>query len=123
MLDPVVAPTPIPGAGDFIERMPHVRWAVVPLEGATAVYWQFAPGASVPRHNHHHAQLVVVLEGSIDLVFDDKTVTVGAGELLSIPPYQFHAAVAHETMRVVDIFVPKREEYEEEYTAQRAASR
>ncbi len=121
MIDPASAPTPIPAEGDFIQRLPNVRWAVVPIEGATAVYWEFAPGASVPRHNHHHAQLLVVLQGSIDMVFDDKTVTVRAGELLSIPPYQFHAAVAHETMRVVDIFVPKREEYEEEYLSQRGA--
>ena len=119
MIDAVVAPTPIPGPEDFIERMPNVRWAVVPIEGATAVYWEFAPGATVPRHNHYHAQLLIVLQGSIDLIFDDKTVTVSAGQLLSIPPYQFHAAAVQAPMRVVDIFVPKREEYEEEYAAQR----
>ncbi len=118
---PSVAPSTIPSSGDFVERMPGVRWAVVPLVGATAVYWDFEPGATVPRHNHVHAQLVVGLEGEIDLIFDDKTVTVHGGEILPIGPWQWHAANVGKPCRCVDVFIPNREEYEAEYAAKRNA--
>ena len=121
MSNPMTAPALQPGPGDFVERMPGARWAVVPVVGATAVYWDFDPGATVPRHNHFHAQFLVVLSGSIDLIFDDKTVTVGAGQVLNIPPFQFHAAQVKEPVRCIDIFVPTRGEYEEEYAAKRGA--
>jgi quercetin dioxygenase-like cupin family protein len=118
---PMVAPHLIPAEGDFVERLPGARWVVVPLVGATAVYWDFDAGATVPRHHHVHAQLVIGLEGSIDLVFDDKTVTVGPHEILPIAPWQYHAAEVKERVKLVDVFIPNREEYEAEYEAKRHA--
>ena len=115
MTDFTSTPRPIPPAGAFKTRAPGVRWCVVPIEGATAVYWDFDAGATVPRHNHHHAQFLAVLDGAIDMLFDDQTVTVQGGQVLSIAPFQRHAAVVPHGCKVVDIFVPRREEYEEEY--------
>lgn len=120
------APTPVPTIApqpdDLIERQPGIHWAVIPLVGATAAYWTFLPDLDLARHNHPHAQLVVVLDGSIDLIFDDHTVTVHASETLPILPYVYHGArVGPDGVRVVDVFVPTRKEYEAEYSAARAA--
>lgn len=115
MPDPIPTPRPIPPGGVFKTRAPGVRWCVVPIEGATAVYWDFDAGATVPRHNHHHAQFLIVVDGAIDMLFDDQTVTVAAGQVLSIAPFQHHAATVPDHCRVIDIFVPRRGEYEEEY--------
>src|SRR4051794_2036928 len=119
MESPMVAPHTIPSPDEFVERMPGARWVVVPLMGATAVYWDFDGGAVVPRHNHVHAQLVIGLEGSIDLIFDDQTVTVGPHQLLPIAPWQYHGATVKDYAKLVDVFIPRREEYEAEYQAKR----
>lgn len=117
-----IAPHVAPQPEDILQRTPIARWAVTPLVGATAVWWEFVPDSDLPRHNHPHAQLVVVLEGSIDLIFDDGAVTVGPGQSLPILPHVYHGArVGPAGLRVVDVFIPTRDEYEAEYNAARGA--
>lgn len=114
----LVAPQP----EDILQRTPTVRWAVIPLVGGTAVWWEFAPDQDLARHNHPHAQIVIVLDGSIDLIFDDGAVTVGPGQTLPILPHVYHGArVGPAGVRVVDVFIPSRDEYEAEYKAARGA--
>lgn len=116
------SPAPLhgPDRDALVERAPGVRWLVTPMVGATAAYWEFEPDMDLARHNHPHAQLVAVFDGRIDLIFDDQTIPVLAGQTLAIPPHQFHGArVGPDGVRVVDVFVPNRDEYEAEYAAAR----
>jgi quercetin dioxygenase-like cupin family protein len=70
------------------------------------------PNAVVPVHQHEHEQLGLVLTGEI-------TMTIGGADHLCTPDvaYQIPGGVEHgaragpDGCRVVDIFVPVREDY------------
>lgn len=51
------------------------------------------PGQQNPRHYHPNCDEVLhVLEGTIEHTFDDKTVTMSAGDTISIPAGVVHNA-------------------------------
>jgi len=70
-----------------------------------------AKGAVVPRHSHHNEQLTMILSGALKLIFDDREVVVGAGQLLLIPGNVPHAAEALEDTLDMDVFSPPREDW------------
>ncbi len=68
-------------------------------------------GAVVPRHQHFHEQISQVVEGVLLFRLDNKDVTVGAGEVLCIPPHAPHEVVALEDSVALDIFNPPRQDW------------
>jgi quercetin dioxygenase-like cupin family protein len=68
-------------------------------------------GAVVPRHQHPSEQLSMILEGTLLFTFDDREVTVRAGEMIFIPANIPHAATALEHCIDLDIFGPRREDW------------
>ena len=80
-------------------------------ENATISQLVLKKGAAVPRHSHTNEQYSWIISGSLNFIFDDREVLVGAGEILVIPPNMAHAAVALEDTVDVDIFAPRREDW------------
>ena len=80
-------------------------------ESATVSQLFLKRGAVVPRHSHINEQYSWILSGSLKFVFDDREITVGAGEILLIPANAPHSAEALEDTVDVDIFVPRREDW------------
>lgn len=103
--------------GALVEKIPGGRWCVTACAGATVVVWEFDPGVEIPRHNHPHAQISILIEGGIDMHFDDGTISMRPGDPLTIPPEVWHGATLTAPSRIVDVFVPNRLEYEEEYAS------
>jgi quercetin dioxygenase-like cupin family protein len=68
-------------------------------------------GAVVPRHAHHNEQLTMIFSGALKLIFDDREVTVRAGEMVLIPGNVPHAALALEDTLDMDVFSPPREDW------------
>jgi quercetin dioxygenase-like cupin family protein len=68
-------------------------------------------GAKVPLHSHHNEQVTYVLEGALHFNIDGQEITVSAGEVLCIPPYMPHEAVALEDTVDLDIFNPPRQDW------------
>ena len=71
-------------------------------------------GDEVPRHSHHNEQITYVVTGKLRLLLGEngeREVVLGAGEVLVIPPYLPHAAVALEDTLDVDVFSPPREDW------------
>ena len=74
----------------------------------------FKKGGEVPMHSHHNEQITYVLEGALKFLLgteQDEQVIVRSGEVLTIPPYLPHSAVALEDTLDVDIFNPPREDW------------
>ena len=70
------------------------------------------PHQVVPRHQHPHEQLGVMLEGALELTIDKETRLLRPGDAYTIPPNLPHGAVTHEEGCVVlDVFTPPREDY------------
>jgi quercetin dioxygenase-like cupin family protein len=65
----------------------------------------------VPQHSHENEQITYVLEGALHFWLGEKgerELTVHAGEVLVIPSYLPHRALAVEDTLDVDVFNPPR---------------
>jgi quercetin dioxygenase-like cupin family protein len=69
---------------------------------------RLAKGASVPPHKHLAEQITMVMSGALKFTIGGKDYTVGAGEVLVIPPNVVHSAVALEDTDDIDAFSPLR---------------
>jgi quercetin dioxygenase-like cupin family protein len=105
--------------------MEHYTWESVPLEamsdvisrkiisGEKAMVAQvfLKKDAVVPEHKHESEQITYILEGALKFELDGKEVTVRKGEVLRIPSWMPHRAVALEDTLDLDIFSPIREDW------------
>jgi quercetin dioxygenase-like cupin family protein len=74
----------------------------------------FKKGIDVPRHSHENEQITYVLEGSLHFHLGEngeRELIVRAGEVLVIPSYLPHSAVALEDTLDVDVFNPPRQDW------------
>jgi quercetin dioxygenase-like cupin family protein len=70
--------------------------------------------AIVPKHSHENEQITYILEGVLHFRLGEngeREVTVRAGEVLVIPSYLPHSAVALEDTLDVDVFNPPRQDW------------
>ena len=103
----------------------HVRWPEVPAENMNPLFDRqyvvgdqvmvarisMKRGCIVPQHSHRHEQISHVLSGVLRFLIDGKEITLGAGELLFIPPHVSHSAEALEDSVAIDTFTPPREDW------------
>ena len=88
--------------------------AIVPASNVTLSFLRLSPGLDAKLHSHPQEQVVVVLEGELDLVLDGKLYRVHGGEVSVIPGGVAHSAVTlSEGCKVLDIFAPARKDFEE----------
>lgn len=88
--------------------------AIVPTSNMTLSFLELSPGLDAKLHSHPEEQVVVVLEGELDLACDGKLFRAHAGELVVIPGGVPHSAVTlSEGCKVLDIFSPARKDFEE----------
>ncbi len=73
---------------------------------------RLAKGTFVPMHHHANEQMAIVVSGSLKFgILDgpdggERSVTVGAGEVLHLPADVPHSALALEETVVLDVFSP-----------------
>lgn len=81
--------------------------------GALMANWvTIQPNSAIPRHQHPHEQLGVILEGAMELTIGDETRTMRPGDAYSVPPHLPHGGRTHaEGCVVLDVFTPIREDY------------
>lgn len=68
-------------------------------------------GCVVPRHSHHNEQVSYVIEGALKFAIGGKSITVRAGEVLTIPPHVPHLVKALRDTVSLDIFNPPRTDW------------
>ena len=105
--------------------MEHFVWDAIPKEvmspmiarkiiaGDKAMVAQvfIAKGGVVPLHKHESEQITYILEGALEFELEGRRVVVHAGEVLHIPSWVPHSAVALEDTLDLDIFSPIREDW------------
>ena len=106
----------------------HYRWEELPAEklkdGLTRrlitsdrmmiAHVYLEKGIDVPRHSHENEQITYVLEGALQFHLGangEREVIVRAGEVLVIPSYLPHSALALEDTLDVDVFNPPRQDW------------
>lgn len=93
------------------EMNPLFARRVVHGERLTVARVYLKKGCKVPLHSHENEQISNVLEGALRFEIGGQELTVGAGELVRIPPNVPHLAEALEDTVGLDIFNPIREDW------------
>jgi quercetin dioxygenase-like cupin family protein len=100
----------------------YTTWDAIPLEPMSDVVSRklftgekamvakvfLKKGAVVPEHSHESEQITYILEGALKFELEGREVTVRKGEVLHIPSWVPHRAVALEDTEDLDIFSPLR---------------
>lgn len=106
----------------------HLRWddlekerlnerigrRMITAERAMLTHVYLDRGAVVPMHSHENEQITYVLEGALRFWIrdeDSEPIDVRAGEVLVLPSWVPHKAIALEDTLDVDIFTPPRQDW------------
>jgi quercetin dioxygenase-like cupin family protein len=106
----------------------HYRWKELPAEPMRGsitrrlitsermmiAHVYLKKGDEVPEHSHENEQITYILEGALQFWLGEKgerELTVHAGEVLVIPSYLPHRALAVEDTLDVDVFNPPRQDW------------
>lgn len=68
-------------------------------------------GAVVAEHNHIHEQWTHVIEGQMEFTIAGETLVLSPGMTAYMPPDVIHSAKAITQCKVIDCFMPVREDF------------
>lgn len=111
------APAFPPGWASRADLTPFVAAPGITMQsmsgGALMANWvTLEPNREIPRHQHPHEQLGVILDGAMELTIGDETRTLRPGDAYSVPPHLPHGGRTYsEGCVVLDVFTPIREDY------------
>lgn len=94
-------PEIFPGIRSAMEHSNQVTFGSVTLE----------EGVTAPLHSHPHEQWTYVLEGQMEFTLDGEKQLLLPGMGAYIPSNAIHGAFAVTACKVIDVFVPVREDY------------
>jgi quercetin dioxygenase-like cupin family protein len=76
---------------------------------ATIVEYQFAPGASFPRHHHPQEQVTIVLEGRVELECEGEFRVLETGDWVCTEAGERHGISVHDApARFLIVIAPPR---------------
>ncbi len=94
-------PEIFPGIRSAMEHSDQLTFGCVTLE----------EGTLAPIHSHPHEQWTYVLEGQMEFTLDGEKQMLLPGMGAYIPSDTLHGAFAVTACKVIDVFVPVREDY------------
>jgi quercetin dioxygenase-like cupin family protein len=63
------------------------------------------PGFYLARHHHKiMTEIFYILEGEVELIFDDETIIAKSGDTVTVPPNIWHAASCKKGGKMLSIF-------------------
>ncbi|OJJ19157.1 hypothetical protein BKI52_20300 [marine bacterium AO1-C] len=63
------------------------------------------PGFYLARHHHKiMTEVFYIIEGEVELIFDDETVVAKPGDTITVPPHVWHAAKCEKGGKMLTIF-------------------
>jgi quercetin dioxygenase-like cupin family protein len=81
-------------------------------EKMLAAVMDLDPNTKLPKHNHPHEQLGIVIHGEIELTIDNEVKLLKPGDVYVIPGDVMHSAKTFDKpVQVMDVFSPVREAY------------
>lgn len=87
---------------------------IITADRAMLTHVYLDKGAVVPMHSHENEQITYVISGVLRFWIEDEDsepIDVRAGEVLVLPSWVPHKAIALEDTLDVDIFTPPRQDW------------
>ena len=89
----------------------NIHGALYHSDTMTFGYIILEEGAILPEHNHFHEQWTHLLEGSLEFTLDGETQVMTPGISVFIPSDIRHSAKALTRCKLIDAFLPVREDF------------
>ena len=93
------------------EMVPGYHAKFVHSENVTLAYWSIEEGNALPKHAHHHEQVVNLIEGRFEITVDGEVLVLEPGSVVVVPPNVMHSGKALTSCRIIDVFYPIRTDY------------
>lgn len=93
------------------EVAPGIVGKIIHTDQMSLSFFEISKGAILPEHQHIHEQTSYLQEGKFQFTVDGRTKVISAGDYIVIGPNVPHSAVALTDCKVIDVFVPCREDY------------
>ena len=94
------------------ELVPDCNSHIVSGERGLVSFLTMNANAFFPPHRHEAEQIMIVLEGHLDEIIEGKLYPAKEGDVIILPSNIEHGAYIGEAdCKVIDIFVPPRQDY------------
>lgn len=100
-----------------VEDIPtHDLWGVIHIraimgEMTMMVFNDFDKGANITPHNHPSEQITYILKGRLRFMVEDREHILGPGDIIVVPSFVKHGAVALEDTTTIEAFAPIRNDW------------
>ena len=96
----------------LIDLVPGIQSHIVSGERIMLSFLTAQPNGYMHNHRHEPEQLMVVLDGALDLVIEGKRYPMEKGDVVVLPSNVEHSAyISDQGCTVIDIFSPPREDF------------
>ncbi len=96
-----------------VQIWPGIEAALFHSDQTTMARVTINKGVEVPVHQHMHEQWTHVVEGELEFTLAGEKKTLYPGMSVYIPSNTPHAAIAREQTKVIDCFLPVRQDFVE----------
>lgn len=94
------------------EMVPGFFGQFIHSDSMTTAYWNIKAGAEFPTHSHVHEQVANAISGEFELIVDGEAQVMTPGMVAVIPSNVPHSGRAITDCLLLDVFQPRREDYE-----------
>lgn len=94
-----------------LEILDGISGPVQHSKKATFGYFTLTTGSILPEHSHHNEQWTHILEGEIEFNINGKVQRLTQGMCAYIPADVAHSAKVITPCKVIDCFMPPREDF------------
>lgn len=96
----------------LIDLVPGIQSHIVSADRIMLSFLTAQPNSVMHNHHHEAEQLMVVLDGALDLVIEGKLHHMEKGDVVILPSNVEHGAyVSDKGCTVIDIFSPPRQDF------------
>lgn len=97
----------------FEELSPCIKRRYIHGSNVTVAQFIIKAGCTVPLHSHPQEQITQVIDGVLELKVGDSKKTLASGDIVIIPPNIPHEVAAITDVFVVDVFSPRRTDWDQ----------
>lgn len=95
-----------------IELAPGIKAHIISAEKITLSMASGEPNAQLPSHRHESEQMLIVMDGAIDLVVEGKQYHLEKGDVIVLPSNIEHKGyVSERGLSAIDVFSPPRHDF------------